>query len=246
MSVPTQAAEVVEVRALRHDVRELVLRPVERQVTFQAGQWISVHLPLGGDKPTVRAYTLAEPPTADGRMVLCFDRVKGGAASAFLFEVRVGDRLVVSDPLGSFTMPQADGRGVAMVTWLTGVVPMRCMLLDLARGSDRPPPRTLLLYGGPSADAMPYHQALLEMARAHPWFCYVPVVPPSEATPQEGMQRVLETMPTAFDQAFGGEAGPQTVHPMLAGVRALVLPAREWLVTHLGYAQAQVQKELYD
>lgn len=246
MTPRTQPAEIVEVRELGPDVREIVLQPTERPVSFKAGQWVSVHLPLSSDKPVVRAYTLAEPACAQGRMVLCFDRVKGGAASAFLFEARCGDRLTVSDPLGAFVLPVLDGRGVAMVTWLTGVVPMRCMLLEMLRSTPGPPPRTLLICGAPSADALPYHAWLHALAAEQRWFTYVPVLPPAGASMEEGVALLLEALPKAVAAAFPEGADAFHLHPMLAGLKALVLPAREWFVQHLGFSPTQVQKETYD
>lgn len=246
MTLRTQQAEVVAIRDLGPDVRELVLRPLEHDVAFRAGQWIALHLALGGEKPVVRAYTLAEPARAQPTMVLCFDRVKGGAASAHLFERRVGDRLTMSDPQGSFVLPALGGRGVAFVTWLTGVVPMRCMLLEMVCGEGGPPPPTLLVCGAPSAQALPYHDWLQAFATEHAWFRYVPVVAPEGATFEEAVRHVLGHLPAAVAQAFPDGAGPATVHPMIVGLKALVLPAREWFVQHLGYTHAQVQKETYD
>lgn len=246
MTPRTQLAEVVALRDLGPDVRELVLRPLEHEVSFRAGQWIAVHLALGGEKPVVRAYTLAEPACAEGAMVLCFDRVKGGAASAHLFERRVGDRLTVSDPQGAFVLPPLEGRGVAFVTWLTGVVPMRCMLMELISGEHGSPPPTLLVCGAPSVDALPYHDWLQAFAAEHAWFRYVPVVAPQGAPFDEAARFVLGHLPAAVSEAFPDGAGPATVHPMIVGLKALVLPAREWFVEHLGYTREQVQKETYD
>lgn len=246
MSLRTQQAEVVALRDLGPDVREMVLRPLEHEATFRAGQWIALHLPLGGEKPVVRAYTLAEPAGRPHPMVLCFDRVKGGGASAFLFERQVGDRLTISDPQGAFVLPALEGRGVAFVTWLTGVVPMRCMLLEMVRGGDRPPPPTLLVCGAPCLEALPYRDELQAFAAAHPWFRYIPVVAPEGATFDEAVQHVLARLPAAMTEAFPDGAGPDTVHPMIVGLKALVLPAREWFVQHLGYTHEQVQKETYD
>lgn len=244
MTPRTQEAEVVEIRHLCPDVREMVLRPLGHAITFQPGQWISVHLPIG-EKPVIRAYTLAEPMSDCDTVVLCFDRVKEGAASTFLFQVAVGDRLTISDALGIFVLPSPLDRGVALVTWFTGIVPMRCMLLELAKSST-PPPQTLLVYGAPNADELPYHAWLQALEREHHWFRYEAVLPATGASMEESVEQVLRRLPEALKRAFPEGAGPATVHPMIAGVRALVLPARAWFMDNLGYERTQVQKETYD
>jgi ferredoxin-NADP reductase len=236
MTVPTQEAEVVEIRRLCPDVREMVLRPHAHPIPFRPGQWISVHLPLAGERPVIRAYTLAEPPSDGDTLVLCFDRVKEGAVSTWLFDLEVGDRIVVSDALGNFVRPD-EVAGLALVTWFTGIVPMRCMLLEMARTGRGVP--TVLVYGAPREDQMPYHDQLLELERQNPWLTYVPVC-------GSGPEKVVEALPSGLARAFPEGVGPGRVHPMIAGIRACVLPAREWFVASHGYQKGQVQKETYD
>lgn len=222
----------------------MVLRPLDHPIAFKPGQWISVHLPLG-DKPLVRAYTMAEPSDDGNTIVLCFDRVKQGAASTYLFNVSVGDRITVSDALGSFVLPDTFHGGIVFVTWFTGIVPVRCMLLEMARAMRRPP-QTLLVYGAPNQDELPYHEELLDLARAHGWFSYVPVLPPPGIGLEGCVDHVLSRLQPALDSAFPDGAGPDRLHPMIPGIRAFVLPARAWFVQHLGFKPTEVQKETYD
>lgn len=244
MSLATQEAEVVEVHQLCPDVRQMVLRPLQHPISFRPGQWISVYLPID-EKPLVRAYTIAEPPSEKETVALCFDRVKEGAASSYLFGLRPGDRITVSDALGNFVMPADIRAGLVLVTWFTGIVPLRCMLLDMARW-DREPPTTLLLYGAPSEDELPYHTELRALEQAHGWFTYVPVISNVGDNLETRIDRVLRHLPTAIKGVFPNGIGPHDVHPMIAGIRALVLPARAWFVQNLGFLPAQVQKETYD
>jgi ferredoxin-NADP reductase len=239
--VKTQQAEVVAIRHLAPDVRELVLQPLEEKVSFKPGQWISVHLPVG-EKPLVRAYTMAEPESDDGTLVLCFDRVKEGAASNYLFSIDVGTRFPITAALGNFTLPDPLDKALAFVTWFTGIVPIHCMLTAMERRGLAH--RTVLLYGAPNADELVYHAQLQEMSARHPWLEYHPI----GNTPGEdrSVEDVLTALPGVMEKSFSGGPGPDQALPMLCGIRAVVLPAREWFMQEKGFARQAVRKETYD
>lgn len=234
-----QNAEVVAIRHLAPDVREMVLRP-EQPFDFQPGQWISLHLPLG-EKPLVRAYTMAEPAAADGSVVLCFDRVKGGAASTWLFEVEVGTRIDLSGPLGNFVLPEDRKQGLIFIGWFTGIVPFRCMLLEMERSGLAHP--TLVIYGAPNRNELVYHDEMRAMAERHDWLHYAPVG--AEGGAERTIDDLLASLPAAAER-FPGGIDPARVHPMIAGIRAVVLPARAFFMERYGYERTQVQKETYD
>ena len=78
-----RTATVTEARFLSPHVRELTLQPNDNgdPVEFLPGQWLSLRLPIGDRPPLVRAYSMANAPTLDGRLVLTFDRVPDGIVS---------------------------------------------------------------------------------------------------------------------------------------------------------------------
>ena len=80
MAEPTQDAVIVRVRDVTPRVREMVLLPSAQTISFVPGQWISLKLPVGERPPLNRAYTMAEPETPSGELVLAFDRVHQGRA----------------------------------------------------------------------------------------------------------------------------------------------------------------------
>ena len=95
MAVETQRAEVMSIRDLSPSVRELILSPLEHKISFKPGQWISLHLPVGEHPPLVRAYSMAEPQSPTGCLVLAFDRVPKGLGSGYLFMLKEGDKWVM-------------------------------------------------------------------------------------------------------------------------------------------------------
>lgn len=235
-----QLAEVMETRDLGPDVREMVLRPLERAVDHVAGQWVALHLPLA-PKPVVRAYTLAEPGGATGdRMVLCFDRVRGGAVSSYLFSLGPGDVVPMSDPQGSFVLPSPMPRGLVMVGWFTGIVPFRCMVLAGKALGALPP--TLMVCGAARPEELVYRDDLQQLAREVPGFQYVPVVAPAE----RAVEAVTAALPGAVAGAFPGGLASGREHAMVCGLRAFVLPVRQWLVEVHGLDRLDIHKELYD
>src|ERR1043165_4490529 len=123
-----QRARVTSVRELTPNVRELRLLPLERPITFQPGQWVSLQLAIGNGNPLTRAYTMADPPAPSNELVLVFDRVPDGVGSEYLFHVTAGTELDVTGPYGRFVLPTPLQKETLFPAPHTGIVPVRCML----------------------------------------------------------------------------------------------------------------------
>lgn len=233
MATPTQQAEVVAVRALSPTVRELTLAPLEHVVSYQPGQWVSLRLPVGIRPPLARAYSLAEPPRADGRLVLAFDRVPNGLGSTFLFELNRGDRIGITDAMGRFTAP--DGvRELMMVARYSGIVPLRCILRHLL---SRPrPPAIRLVLSSPAAEELIYDDEFRRLDATHESFRYFPVI-------RTGND--LELDKAAARKAIGPDGFRPTFVPMICGVRAFVEPMRACFL-ELGLDRKAIRYETYD
>src|SRR5213083_3427109 len=104
MGEPTQRAKVTRTGMLSPTVRELILMPLELKISFKPGQWVSLKLPVGERPPLTRAYSMAEPESSSGELVLVFDRVPGGLGSSYLSSVQEGDELILAGPYGIFTV----------------------------------------------------------------------------------------------------------------------------------------------
>jgi ferredoxin-NADP reductase len=218
-------------RPLSGHVREIVLRPDEPDaLTYLPGQWISLRLPVGERPPLVRAYTLAMPPAADGRLTLAFDRVPGGLASAYLWAVEPGEAIEFTGPLGNFTLPE-DG-DLVLVARYTGIVPFRAMLLALAalaesaQGGAR---RVRLVYSAPSEAERIYGEELAGLVAAHPdWLEYWPIGEGEEAT---------------LIAAYGDLWLPFV--PMVCGVRPFTAVTRAFFMERFGFERRAVRLENY-
>ena len=230
----TQPATVLSVTDLTPHVRQLVLQPRHQRILFQPGQWVSLQLPVGARPPLNRAYSLAEPPSPNGQLTLVFDRVPNGIGSSYLYGLNAGDELLLSGPYGNFVLPNSFDRELLFVSRYTGLVPIHCMLKQLATSG--PLPRSVLIAVGPAENEWLYHDELLALTAQHSLFRYMPRV--VDGTNQEIVEATMKLLRPFV-------TGREKVIPLLSGVKGFVRPVRAYLV-EAGYNRKDVKIETYD
>lgn len=235
MPPPTFNAQLTATRDVARDVREFTLAAPAEPLTWQAGQWISLHLPVGEKPPLVRAYTLAAPPQANGEMVLCLDRVQGGLGSEHLFSLEPGAEVTFGAPLGRFTLPEEPGDQI-WVARFTGIVPFRAMLLQLQH--QPPDGRVILVYGAPQPQDLAYHAELLRAAEQYPWFNLVITVEQPDDTWAGHVGPELELLP----ELVGDRSD---LLPMACGKRDFAMGIRAFFQER-GYDRKAIKIESYD
>jgi nitric oxide dioxygenase len=100
-------------------------RPVLRH---RPGQYLSFQLPLGGDAPVRRNYSISSAP-ADDHYRITVRREPGGLASNWLHdEAREGTVLETAPPAGEFFLEAPVDRPVVLLCAGAGVTPMVSML----------------------------------------------------------------------------------------------------------------------
>lgn len=234
MAELTQPATVLSVTDLTPHVRELVLQPKTQRILFQPGQWVSLQLPVGAKPPLNRAYSLAEPPSSTGQLTLVFDRVPNGIGSNYLYELKNGDELLLSGPYGNFVLPLSFDRDLLLVSCYTGLVPIHCMLKQLAASGALP--QSILIAVGPAESEWLYHEELLVLAARHPSFCYMPTA--VNGTNQEIVEATVKLLRPIV-------TGRPKLTPLLSGLKGFVRPLRTYLV-ETGYDRKEVKTETYD
>lgn len=234
MAELTQPATVLSVTDLTPHVRQLVLQPKTQRILFQPGQWVSLQLPVGAKPPLNRAYSLAEPPSPSGQLALVFDRVPNGIGSSYLYGLNAGDELLLSGPYGNFVLPRSFDRDFLFVSRYTGLVPIHCMLKQLAASGALP--RSVLITVGPAESEWLYHDELLALAARYPSFRYMPMV--VNGTNQEVVEATVKLLRPAV-------IGKPKVMPLLSGLKGFVRPLRAYLV-ETGYDRKEVKTETYD
>lgn len=236
MGEPTQRAKVTRARMVSPTVRELVLSPLESKISFQPGQWVSLKLPVGERPPLTRAYSMAEPESSSGELVLAFDRVPGGLGSGYLSSVKEGDDLILAGPYGNFTVPRPLAVDLVLVARFTGIVPIRCILRDLFKGPMMC--QVTLIYGSPTQAERIYHDELQEMAARHKAFRYLPTVLDGSGPAAADRRSESEILASLWQ-------GRKDFLPMVCGTKAFIRPFKIYL-SELGFGRKEAKFEAYD
>lgn len=236
MGEPTQRAVVQRVRLLSPTVRELVLLPLESRISFTPGQFVSLKLPVGEHPPLTRAYSMAEPESSSGELVLAFDRVPGGLGSGHLWSLKEGDEVVLAGPYGNFTAPQPLTVDMVFVARFTGIIPVRCMIRHLL--AVPPSRRVTLIYGSPTKAERIYHDEFKDLEARHGAFCYLPTVLDGSDATGEGRHPEQDMLESLW-------AGRKDFLPMVCGTKAFVRPLKAYL-TGLGFERKEAKYESYD
>jgi len=236
MPSPTYETRVRALRDVAPGVREVTLEPPAEPFSYEAGQWIGLHLPIGDRPPLVRAYSLAAAPSPTGELVLCLDRIPEGLASEYLFTLQPGARLTFAGPLGNFVLPEGGG-DLLWIARYTGIVPFRPMLQRLLQSASITATVTLL-YSAPRPEDLAYHEEFAPLATPQGWFRYFPVVD----EPADGWGGltgpVLDLLPDLVGERLD-------LTPMVCGIREFVRPVRDFFYER-GYERRAVKWENYD
>lgn len=234
MAELTQPATVLAVTDLTPHVRQLVVKPKIRKISFQPGQWVSLKLPVGPKPPLNRAYSIADPSSPYGELTLVFDHVPGGLASTYLYGLRSGDEVSLSGPYGKFVLPHPLDQELLLIARYTGLAPMRCLLKQMFFSKIQTP--ILLIAVAPGEDEVLFHQEWLTMAMQYPSFRYLPLVA------QNGESEAVEKTLSMLTPLVNGQ--PKVV-PMICGTKAFVRPLRAYFIKE-GYDRKDVKIETYD
>jgi Na+-transporting NADH:ubiquinone oxidoreductase subunit F len=136
-------------------------------------------LKAGTDVPVNRAYSLASPPSEKG--ILRFTiriatpppgkkKIPPGVGSSFVFNLKRGDRVVLSGPYGDFFVKDTS-REMCFVGGGAGMAPMRCHIFNqlLDMNTDR---KITFWYGARSRQEMFYDEEFKDLQARYPNFSY--------------------------------------------------------------------------
>jgi NAD(P)H-flavin reductase len=208
-------ARVSALRPLVPDVLEADLDMTDPPaLAFEAGQWVSV--PFGPKQ--VRAYSIASSPRAGARLTLSADVAPGGLGSRWFRGLAAGHEVRFKGPLGGFVLPPDETRTPLFVAEEIGVVPIRAIIGELARGR-----AATLIYGAPE-DRRPYDAEFRARARGDGGFAYHPV---SGGALTGAVERLAPGAGGLVAYVAGGEATIRRVREILMA-RGLERKAIKW------------------
>ena len=184
--IQTVQADVVEIALLTHDIRRVVLKLVDPpEMTWITGQYVEIGIP-GTDE--TRSYSIANVgtavPAARGDILEFMIRLyPGGRFSTLLLEgdLKVGDRLEVAGPYGTFTLRENSDRDMIFIGGGAGMAPLWALLSYMdAQGIDR---KVTYYYGARTRKDLFYLDELREMSGRLPGLRFVPAL--SEPGPED-------------------------------------------------------------
>jgi propane monooxygenase reductase subunit len=154
-------------------MRHLVVQLVEpEEIKFFPGQYFDFTVP-GTDES--RSFSMANTPNRNGRYEFVIKIYPGGVFSEFLSQrVRVGDRLEVEGPFGTFTLRESRTSDLIFVGGGAGMAPVLALLRSMAeRGVER---KATFYYGARAARDLCFEKELAGLAGRLPGFRYIPAL----------------------------------------------------------------------
>lgn len=206
LGVKTFDSEVVNLRDLTYDIREIRLRLLNPDcIRFRAGQYVQVRVPAYGNssQPVYRAYSIASDPASTGEIELEVRRVPNGVGTTYLHtQLAPGAKVTLYGPEGDFTMRDGD-RDVVFIAGGSGMAPIRSMLFDAVRSGDR---RRMTYFFGAKAvrDLFLVHE-MREFERHLPSFAFVPAL--SEPAPGDNWAGETGLITQVVGRRMGSCAG---------------------------------------
>ncbi|HEB27338.1 MAG TPA: 2Fe-2S iron-sulfur cluster binding domain-containing protein [Porticoccus sp.] len=139
---------------------------------FQAGQYLNLQVP-GVEGP--RAFSLANSPSQPNMVELNIRKVEGGAATSYIHdELKVGDELTLTAPLGRFFLRKSSPLPMIFLAGGSGLSSPKSMIQELLEAGDTR--QMTLVYGARNASEIYYDDLFRELEAKHDNFTYVPAL----------------------------------------------------------------------
>ena len=219
--------------AVRHMVFE---RADDQPFAFVPGQFIQIHFSYADGKPTKRSYSVgtigAGDATPINQLEIAVSYVEGGAATALLGNLQVGESVQASGPYGRFCLLDADtNRRYLLVATGTGVTPYRAMLPLIANLTRTRGCEFALVYGARNEADLLYGDEFEAFAETtpgftfHPCFSRMPRAVPRGIDRDGRVQVALEALkPDAADDIVYLCGNPDMVDQAFAMLKEAGLP----------------------
>lgn len=208
---------------LTHDMREFRFR-ADRPAEFLPGQYALLLLP--GLAP-MRAYSMSNVANDAGEWHFIIRRVRGGATTSALFDLRTGADATLDGPYGRAYLRPVTARNIVCIAGGSGLSPM----IGIARGLDRltaPYDGSFdFFYGGRSADDICGEALLQRLPRLGGRLRFHTIVSSHDSRWSGRIGMVHELVADLPEEAFGRSdfylAGPP---PMAEAVVSLLAKGR--------------------
>jgi ferredoxin/flavodoxin---NADP+ reductase len=211
-------------------------------------------VPPDSEKLIRRPYAIASSPLNREYIEFYIALVPDGALSPRLFNLKIGDRIWLSEKISGrlnfYAVP--DNANVLMMATGSGLAPFIGMFsTHLTAGSSR---KVMVIHGVRHSWDLGYRSVLMAMQNLRRDFVYMPVVsrPEKEPVPWTGatghLQNAWKT--GAIDHALGFHPSPENTHVLLCGGPDMVeemttLLVQEGFKEHTRHEPGQIHAERY-
>ena len=205
---------------------------------FVPGQWLSIKANDPAGEEFTRAYSIACPPTDNGSVALCLNRVQDGFMSNYLCDLPPGAEIAFQGPFGGFIL-RSPLRDSLFIATGTGIAPFRSMLhWLLAHPSRHQELQFWLVFGARRESDLYYREEFEQLATEHPNFHFLPTL--SRAGEDwRGLRGYVQ-------DHIANIVGTRTdMHAYICGLDRMVKANRE-LLKSLGWDRTSIRAEKYD
>ncbi len=187
--------------------------PQKFEKEWAEGPFALRHLVMKNDEEVVRAYSMASYP-AEGRKIMlnvrvaappydgknkCWMKVNPGVASSYIFNLKVGDKAVISGPYGEFFINDSDAE-MLYIGGGAGMAPMRSHLYELFK-TIKTGRKVTYWYGGRSRAELFYIHYFRDLEKDFPNFKFYLVL--SNALESDNWKVMKDTEDTEGDGFVG-------------------------------------------
>lgn len=139
-----------------------------KKLKYKPGQFLTIHVPI---QNTVhkRAYSFSSNPYTDKDLKITIKRVEKGLVSNFVHDhLKVGDKLVVDDPAGSFlVVPQQNAkRQYVLFAGGSGITPMFSIVKSIL--TEEKQSKVLLIYANQNMESIIFHEEIQALELEYP------------------------------------------------------------------------------
>jgi ring-1,2-phenylacetyl-CoA epoxidase subunit PaaE len=138
-------------------------QPLFKKIKYKPGQFVTLKLDINGQK-VMRSYSMSSTPNLDDTLAVTVKKVQGGLVSNYLNDqVKEGDSLQVSEPVGHFTFePEKSlSRHLVLFGAGSGITPLMSILKSAL--FFEPKTQVSLIYGNRHEGAVIFRKKLDEL-----------------------------------------------------------------------------------
>ena len=232
-------AIILEFHDIAPEVRHFVFEvPEVRQLLFKPGQFVSFSETLNGKKIT-RPYSIVSLPGGN-RFELCLNLVHGGVFTPHLFEMKPGESIETSAPLGFFVVRDPSRVAVFIATG-TGIAPFRAMAPDYL--SHPHAQQLTLIFGVRHEHTIYYREDFEALANKHSSFRFWPTL--SRPVPSLGASSWAGRTGHVQTHLLEAVGDRRDLDVYICGLKAMVDDVRA-ILKGLGFDRKQIIFEKYD